>query len=344
MLSLSLSLASVCCAPLLLLLSARFESDECKQLRQEIRQARAERENETRVLNDAQQQKAKLDQFHELQKSKRETLKMELRNKLRQKQDLEEKQAYELKIYKQKVKHLLHEQQTGMTSVRLGSEESLALLQDSTRDTEHHSALETRELKVALKGAETSHILFLKHQKIEQEKSIAALRAEYEQKHWELREHYEKKQKVTRDSHEDQRREEVSRLELKKNTHIADLMAKHKRQFDKLKKYYSDITHANLELIKNLKVRLAMHRSIAQGSGIAGGNAAAIQQTQQAAAASSKQQRSANGADSSLHCIAFLTPSRSALRLPSACFCLLAPLCARLLPRCCVADRRRSAT
>lgn len=242
--------------------ATRFESDECKQLRAEIRQARADRENETRVLNDAQQQKAKLDQFHELAKAKRETLKMDLRNKLRQKQDLEEKQAYELKIYKQKVKHLLHEQQTGMTSVRLASEEALALMQDSTRATEHNAALETRELKVALKGAETSHIDFLKHQKIEQEKSISALRNEYEQRHWELREHYEKKQKVTRDTHEETRREEVARLELKKNTHIADLMAKHKRQFDKLKKYYSDITHANLELIKNLKVsNRARHRS-----------------------------------------------------------------------------------
>lgn len=233
----------------------RFESDECKQLRLEIRQARLERENELRILNDAQQQKAKLDQFHELAKAKREALKMELRTKLRQKQDLEEKQSYELKIYKHKVKHLLHEQQTGMTAVRLDSEEGLALLQDSTRATEHHSALETRDLKVALKGAETAHIDFLKTQKIEQEKTITALRTEYEQKHWELREHYEKKQKTTRDSHEDLRREEVARLELKKNTHIADLMAKHKRQFDKLKKYYSDITHANLELIKNLKVR-----------------------------------------------------------------------------------------
>ena len=156
-------------------------------------------------------------------------------------------------IYKQKVKHLLHEQQSGMTDVRITQEESLSLLQDSTRGAEHGLGLENRHIKVALKSSETSHIDFLKHQKIEQEKAITQLRHEYEQRHFELKEHYEKKQKSVRDLHEEARREEVSRLELKKNTHIADLMAKHKRKFDKIKKYYSDITHANLELIKNLK-------------------------------------------------------------------------------------------
>lgn len=230
-----------------------FESDDAKRLRAEIRAMRAENDNEIRVLNDCQQQKNKVDQFHELAKQKREELKMNLRNSLRQKQDLEEKQSYELKIYKQKVKHLLHEQQSNMTDIRLGQEESLTLLQDASRSTEHGFDLENRTIKVALKSSEISHIDFIKHQKIQQEKSITELRHEYEQRQAELKEHYEKKQKSVRDLHEESRREEVSRLELKKNTHIADLMAKHKRKFDKIKKYYSDITHANLELIKNLK-------------------------------------------------------------------------------------------
>jgi hypothetical protein len=39
-----------------------------------------------------------VDQFHELAKKNREELKMSLRNSLRQKQDLEEKQAFELKV------------------------------------------------------------------------------------------------------------------------------------------------------------------------------------------------------------------------------------------------------
>jgi hypothetical protein len=214
---------------------------------------RAEADNETRMLNDYQQQKAKVDQFHELAKKEREELKMQLRNSLRQKQDLEEKQAFELKIYKQKVKHLLHEQQSGMTDVRLIHEEALNLVQVDARAAEHAAATETRQLKVALKSSETTHTDFLVALKTEQEQSIMLLRAEYERRHQELKEHYEKKQKVVRAEHDESRRDQVSRLELNKNAHIADLLAKHKRRFDKIKKYYSDITHANLELIRNLK-------------------------------------------------------------------------------------------
>lgn len=230
-----------------------FGSDEAKRLRAEIRQMRLEGDNELRVLNDSQQQKAKIDQFHELAKKEREDLKMSLRNALRQKQDLEEKQAYELKIYKGKVKQLLHEQQAGMTDVRLAHEENLTLVQDESRAEQHSLSLDNRLVKVALKSAETEHADFLVSLKTEQEKQIMILRAEYERRHVELKEHYDKKEKGVRLAAEEHRRDAVARLELLKNSHIADLMAKHKRRFDKIKKYYSDITHANLELIRNLK-------------------------------------------------------------------------------------------
>jgi hypothetical protein len=230
-----------------------FDSEEARRFRAEIRSMRAETDNELRVLNDCQQQKSKVDQFHELAKKEREDLKMSLRNALRQKQDLEEKQAYELKIYKGKVKQLLHEQQSGMTDVRLAHEENLTLTQDGARAEQHSLELDNRLVKVALKSAETEHVAFITALKTEQEKAIMVLRGEYERRHMELKEHYEKKQKGVRLAAEDSRRDAVARLELLKNSHIADLMAKHKRRFDKIKKYYSDITHANLELIRNLK-------------------------------------------------------------------------------------------
>ena len=56
-----------------------------------------------------------------------------------------------------------------------------------------------------------------------------ALRLEYERKCEELKAHYEKKMKVVREEYDEKRKEEVARIELKKNTHIADLMAKHKK-------------------------------------------------------------------------------------------------------------------
>lgn len=243
-----LTLHSSCCS------CNRFNTDEAKSARLEIRQLRAEIENETRLLNDFQQQKNKVDQFHELAKRKREDLKMDLRNSLRQKQDLEEKQSYELKLYKSKVKHLLHEQQSGMTDLRIDHESASALVGEDQRLREHHLSVELRSLKVSGKSQEVQHDSFLKDLKLNQEKNILALRIEFERKAQQLKDHYEKKSKTLRDESDELRRQEVTRIELKKNTHVADLMAKHKRKFEKIKKYYADITHANLELIKNLKV------------------------------------------------------------------------------------------
>src|SRR5689334_21580281 len=101
---------------------------------------------------------------------------MSLRNALRQKQDLEEKQAYELKIYKGKVKQLLHEQQSGMTDVRLAHEENLTLTQHGARAEQHSLELDNRLVKVALKSAETEHVAFITALMTEQEKAIMVLR------------------------------------------------------------------------------------------------------------------------------------------------------------------------
>jgi len=50
-----------------------------------------------------------------------------------------------------------------------------------------------------------------------------------------------------------ERRQEVHEIEERKDSHIDQLMQKHEKAFSSIKSYYNDITHNNLELIKNLK-------------------------------------------------------------------------------------------
>ena len=49
------------------------------------------------------------------------------------------------------------------------------------------------------------------------------------------------------------RKAEIQEIEANKNAHIQDLVRKHQRNFEKMKKYYLDITTSNLDLIKSLK-------------------------------------------------------------------------------------------
>ena len=100
--------------------------DACKAHRVQIR-------SEKQLLNDFQQQKEKIERFWSAEKRKRDECKMELRNKIRTKQDLEEKHHFELKVYKQKIAHLQHEIQTGRTDVKIAAERAIKLLGEDHR-------------------------------------------------------------------------------------------------------------------------------------------------------------------------------------------------------------------
>jgi hypothetical protein len=217
------------------------------------------------LLNDFQQQKEKIEKFWTMEKKKRDELKMLFRNKLRQKQDLEEKHAFELKVYKQKVKHLLHEQRSHMTEVMYDGEVALKLLGDEQRDRQYELNLNLRSIKVVRKDMELAHYDLIKSIRTEQEKKVMALRQEYERKAEDLKKNYEKKFKTVREACDEKRKEDIARIEAKKTKHIQTLMGKHKAEFEKIKGYYRDTSHGNLDLIKTLKEEVGDMKKKEQG-------------------------------------------------------------------------------
>ena len=69
----------------------------------------------------------------------------------------------------------------------------------------------------------------------------------------ELQNKYEKQMKMLREDLELQRKQELHQTEERKNSHIRELMRKHRQAFTEIKNYYNDITSNNLDLIKTLK-------------------------------------------------------------------------------------------
>mmetsp|Transcript_26219 Transcript_26219/g.37282 ORF Transcript_26219/g.37282 Transcript_26219/m.37282 type:complete len:466 (+) Transcript_26219:13-1410(+) len=244
---------------------AAYSTDEMKQMRVNLRLMKQETINEKKLLNDFQQQKEKIEKFWTMEKKKRDDLKMLFRNKLRQKQDLEEKHAFELKVYKQKVKHLLHEQKSHMTDVRYDGEVALKLLSDEQRERQHELDLNLRSIKVVRKDMELAHYDLIKSIKVQQEKKVMALRQEFERKSKDLKDNYEKKFKTVRETCDEKRKEDIARIEAKKAKHIQTLMQKHKAEFEKIKSYYRDTSHGNLDLIKTLKEEVGDMKKKEQG-------------------------------------------------------------------------------
>jgi ubiquitin len=121
-----------------------------------------ETQKEERDFNEFQQQREKLNYFWIVEKKKLEDKKAELRNKERELQDLEEKHQVEIKIYKQRVKHLLYEHQNEITQRKTDSEMALKLAQDDHRGDEGELKSDRRALKLELKEMELAHDDFLK--------------------------------------------------------------------------------------------------------------------------------------------------------------------------------------
>mmetsp|Transcript_33917 Transcript_33917/g.34550 ORF Transcript_33917/g.34550 Transcript_33917/m.34550 type:complete len:492 (+) Transcript_33917:197-1672(+) len=226
---------------------------EWKSLKTEADRLYKLTQKEEHDFNEFQQQREKLNYFWIVEKKKLEDKRAELRNKERELQDLEEKNQVEIKIYKQRLKHLLHEHQNEMTRKKTEGEMALKMAQDDDREGERDIKEDNRALNITSKEIQLTHDEYIRSLKREQDQKITMLRHEFERKANELQKMFEARMKKTREHLDSHRKEEIKAIEERKHKMIETLMAEHQKAFADIKNYYNDITHNNLDLIKSLK-------------------------------------------------------------------------------------------
>jgi len=84
-------------------------------------------------------------------------------------------------------------------------------------------------------------------------KALGKLRDTFEQNHRQLEAQYEEQVDHLKIDLELKAKVEVHEIEERKNQHINELLFNHQEAFDEIKTYYNDITHDNLQLIRELK-------------------------------------------------------------------------------------------
>jgi len=228
-----------------------------EQLREKVAYLSGELDHEREERNYFQLERDKINTFWEITKKELEDRKAELRNKDREMEELEERHQVEVKVYKQKVKHLLYEHQNNVSQLKEECERALKLQQEEHRQHEAESKKDKRSLKLELKELELAHEDAIRELKQENDKNVTKLRQQYEREVKELQGKYELKMKLLRDDLELRRRVEILEIEERKNNHINELMKKHEKAFGEIKNYYNDITHNNLDLIRSLKEEVA---------------------------------------------------------------------------------------
>lgn len=228
-------------------------TDEEKQLAVECRQLKNKYFIEERLLNEFQQNVVKLESILMMEKQKSLEVKSKIRDKLREKQELNDEQEYELKSYQERVRHLLGEHQNQMTQLRIEYEGMLKTLESGDRDQQHALQSNIRSLLIKQKENTQQHNELLNEYKTLHHRNVASLREEYKMKIDHLYSNYNEKFSKLRKSSRQDRKQKIKFIESAKNKHINNLMKKHKQSLNDIKNYYSDIIHSNLDLIKSLK-------------------------------------------------------------------------------------------
>jgi hypothetical protein len=228
-------------------------SVSAEELQTKIVELEKEKSKEEEYRNYMQLERDKINAFWEITKKELDDKRAEMRNKDREMEEMEERHQVEIKVYKQKVKHLLYEHQNNITTLKADGESALKLSHEAAQEEAAGLQKDKRSLKLEIKESELAHEDVVRQLKLEHAKEITKLREAFEINAKELGQKYEKKMKLLRDDLEIRRKQEVHEIEERKNTHINELMKHHEKAFAEIKGYYQDVTHNNLDLIKTLK-------------------------------------------------------------------------------------------
>lgn len=201
------------------------------------------------------------DKVYELWEASKKELEMEqyrAQNAESELEEMERAHQVELKVYKQKVRHILYDHKVTVKQLK---EESDGRLQQAEVTHEKtmtdieaekgklgkglRSSLEQHEAAVAEQRDSHAYMVSVTKRQ-NHEKELARLRASYEAKLSSLREDLELR-----------RRAEINEAEEQRNEHINQLIRQHEEKFAEMKMYYNGITKNNLEIIQSLKDEIA---------------------------------------------------------------------------------------
>lgn len=224
-----------------------------EQVEEHVARIREELDREREERNYFQLERDKIHTFWEITRRQLEEKKAELRNKDREMEEAEERHQVEIKVYKQKVKHLLYEHQNNLAEVKTEGTVVMKLAQKEHRAQEGTLRKDMRVLKVELKEQELANEVVIKNLRLKQAEEITKMRNDFERQVREIEAKYDKKMKMLRDELDLRRKTEIHEVEERKNGQISTLMQRHEEAFTDIKNYYNDITLNNLALINSLK-------------------------------------------------------------------------------------------
>eukprot|EP00756_Hemistasia_phaeocysticola_P026817 Hpha_TRINITY_DN16085_c1_g2::TRINITY_DN16085_c1_g2_i1::g.118868::m.118868/K19942/GAS8; growth arrest-specific protein 8 len=205
------------------------------------------------MRNYFQLETAKITGFWEISKKELDSVQAALRNKRREKEEMKERHQVEMKVYKQKVRHLLYEHKVQIAQLKTEAERARKNKLEEHRQREGDYKKDRRHLLREGKQQELENAEQIHRMKLNSTKDLTIQNQAYERQMKEMQAKYERKIKTLREEMEAKRKMEIDDIEKRKTEHVKELMQQHDRAFQEIRDYYNDITSNNLENIKSLK-------------------------------------------------------------------------------------------
>ena len=210
------------------------------------------------LRNFFQLERDRIHKFWDISRKELDNLRNELQNADHEIEELERQHQVEMKVYKQKVRHLMYEHRMQVQEIRIRSDKEIA---EATLEHQQRVAALTKDkqlMHAEIESALTDHDDRIANLRDEHQYMVNNTKKQgYEKQLSETRARYEAKLSTLRDELELRRRAELHEIEEKKNEHINELIRKHEEAFGEMKAYYNQITSNNLELIRSLKEEIA---------------------------------------------------------------------------------------
>ena len=235
--------------------SATIQDDplQVKAVREELMSLKAKEVDEQKLLDYYALEKERINNMWILAKKEVEDVEANLKNKERETRDLEENHIMTKNLYKQKIKHLLFQNEDCHGEMRVAQEKKLQQKEDQNRVISQDLDNDNRDLKKKVKEQELSQNAYMFALQFDANQTLTMQRQEHERAMRELTLKYDLKKKKVYSEMEEIRTQAVKKLEDEKEKRAKNIKAQHAANYKDIKNYYNDITNSNLSLIKQFK-------------------------------------------------------------------------------------------
>eukprot|EP00095_Tigriopus_kingsejongensis_P009325 maker-scaffold486_size158769-snap-gene-0.31 protein:Tk09325 transcript:maker-scaffold486_size158769-snap-gene-0.31-mRNA-1 annotation:"hypothetical protein TRIADDRAFT_24206" len=217
-----------------------------KRLQEELRKEREER-------NFFQMERDRLNTFWDVSKKHLEECRAEARMKDRELEESEERHQTEIKVYKQKVKYLLFEQEHNLADLKAENMISLKVAKEEYQKTEQLHLNDKRQLQEQHHTKDKQYQEILRNLKITNAEQLERQGQTFENRVLDIEKRYTDRFVTMRQELHLRLKSEVSETEERKNAQIDNIKKKNDKALTEMKNYYNDITLNNLAMIGTLK-------------------------------------------------------------------------------------------